>query len=286
AGYERPAHASRSKSQRELTMSEVAHGLTIRGTLAHAPARGEVEIIEDALVAVDDEGVIAAVLGPGDPDYARTRDAARQGGDLVELAASQMLLPGFVDLHTHAPQWPQLGKALHLPLAEWLRTHTFPLEARYADLDFARESYVPLVETLLANGTTTAVYFGTVHVPATQLLAEICLEAGQRAFVGKVAMDNPEECPEDYRDPSVEAGLEGTRALIERVRAMPGNAAGLVQPMVTPRFIPSCTDAMLEGLADLAAEHDCHIQTHCSESDWEHAYVLGRCGASDSASLD
>src|SRR5690606_14475974 len=45
-------------------------------------------------------------------------------------------------------------------------------------------------------------------------------------------------------------------------------------------------DAMLEGLADLAAEHDCHIQTHCSESDWEHAYVLARCGSSDSESLD
>ncbi len=267
-------------------MTGDARGVTIRGTLAHAPARGALEIIEDALVAVDAAGDIAAVRAPSDGDHVRLREEARRRGHLLELTASQLLLPGLVDLHVHAPQWPQLGKALHLPLNAWLRACTFPLEARYADLGFARRSYDSLVETLLANGTTTAAYFGTVHADATQLLAEICLAKGQRAFVGKVAMDNPEECPADYRDASVAAGLEGTRALIEHVRGMPGNASGLVRPAVTPRFIPACTDAMLDGLAALAEEHDCHVQTHCSESDWEHGYVVARHGVSDAASLD
>jgi guanine deaminase len=53
--------------------------------------------------------------------------------------------------------------------------------------------------TLLANGAATAVYFGTIHLPATQRLAEICLRRGQRAFVGRVAMDHPDQCPAFYR---------------------------------------------------------------------------------------
>jgi guanine deaminase len=56
--------------------------------------------------------------------------------------------------------------------------------------------------------------------------------------------------------------------------------------VITPRFIPACTDEMLEGLARLAGEYGCHIQTHCSESDWQHNYVLERHGLNDAQSLD
>jgi len=55
---------------------------------------------------------------------------------------------------------------------------------------------------------------------------------------------------------------------------------------VTPRFIPSCTDELLGRLGRLAREADCHVQTHCSESDWEHAFVLQRCGVTDTEALD
>ena len=56
--------------------------------------------------------------------------------------------------------------------------------------------------------------------------------------------------------------------------------------MVTPRFIPSCSDAALEGLGHLARSCNCHIQTHCSESDWQHGYVRARHGVNDAESLD
>jgi guanine deaminase len=254
--------------------------MLVYGTLIHAPARGEVEILSDALLAVTRAGNIDSI------DTAPTAaklDAAREADDFVELAQGQYLLPGLVDLHIHAPQWPQLGTALHLPLNEWLHEYTFPLEARYADLDFARTSYESLVDNLLGNGTTTAAYFGTVHLDATRLLADIAAEKGQRAFIGKVAMDNDDQCPPFYRDATTMAGLDDTRALIEYVR---GLNSGLVQPVVTPRFIPSCTDEMLTGLASIAEEYDCHIQTHCSESDWEHEYVIARHGLRDTQSLD
>ena len=94
-----------------------------------------------------------------------------------------VLLPGLVDLHIHAPQWPQLGTGLDLPLERWLFEYTFPLEARYADLAFARAGVGRPRDGLLAHGTTTAVYFATVDVAATTALAEAAAHAGQRAYV-------------------------------------------------------------------------------------------------------
>lgn len=260
--------------------------MVVKGTLIHTPVFGEVESIENALVVVDSDGTISSVLVPGSENYANDVVAAKANNHLIELTDRQYLLPGLVDLHIHAPQWPQIGIALHLPLYDWLQQYTFPLEAKYENLDFARRNYESLVNNLLANGTTTAMYYGTVHLEATKLLAEICLDKGQRAVIGKVAMDNTEECPEFYRDKSVTSGLDDTRALIEYIRNLPGNDSGRVSPAVTPRFIPGCTDEMLHGLGAIANEYDCHVQTHCSESDWEHDYVIRRHGVHDTQSLD
>ena len=251
------------------------------GTAFHAPAHDYLEVLADTLIVVDDTGTIAAIHPGASPETERFRAA----GQLTELKQDQYLLPGLVDLHVHAPQWPQLGKALDVPLEVWLQKYTFPLEARYADLDFAEPIYESLVDSLLANGTTTVLYFATIHLPATQLLADICLRRGQRALIGRVAMDNPDQCPGYYRDASAETGATDTRAFIDYVRALPGNEAGLVQPVITPRFIPSCTDDLLRGLGALAQETGCHIQTHCSESDWEHGYIIERFGVTDTQAL-
>ena len=258
---------------------------TLCGTLIHAPVCGEIEVIENALVVVDAAGNIAGVYAPEAEKYAIVKETAVAANSLITLAKGQYLLPGLIDLHVHAPQWPQAGNALHLPLYTWLQEYTFPLEAKYANLEFAEKVYTSLVDTLIANGTTTTLYFATVHLEATKLLAEICLAKGQRALVGKVAMDNPDECPDYYRDASAQQGLADTRALIEYVRGLPGNENARVLPVITPRFIPSCTDEMLAGLGELAKEYDCHVQTHCSESDWAHNYVLNRHGKHDTQSL-
>jgi guanine deaminase len=261
-------------------------GKTILASGFHAPVVGEIDVLDNALIAIDQAGTISNVLRPTDPGYDAALLHAEHSGQLTRLPATSYLIPGFVDCHIHAPQYPQLGNALDVPLEVWLQKYTFPLEARYRDLDFARRVYGLLVDDLLANGTTTGLYFATIHQEATRALVDICLEKGQRALVGKVAMDNPDTCPEDYRDASVAAALDGTRALIDYVRAHPANAEGRVLPVVTPRFIPACTDATLQGLGDIARECGCHVQTHCSESDWEHDYVLARYGMTDTESLD
>jgi guanine deaminase len=237
----------------------------VRGRALHAPARGVLEMFDAAFV-VDEGGTIVEI-------------------GRAEAAAGQVLMPGMVDLHVHAPQFPQMGQALDMPLWQWLQEKTFPLEARYADPAFAAEVYARLVDCLLDNGTTTAVYFATIHLAATQALAEICLKAGQRALVGRVAQDDAGQCPDWYRDASAEVAEAETRALIAHVRGMAGNGAGLVRPVITPRFIPACTDDLLARLGRLALESGCHVQTHCSESDWEHGYVRDRCAMSDTAAL-
>ncbi len=249
-------------------------GRALRGDFVHAPVRGEIEVLRDHVIRVGDDGTIVSVA----PAVVGVPDGT------LELPAGQVVLPGFVDLHVHAPQYPQLGLALDEPLEVWLGKYTFPLEAKYADLDFAREAYGTLVSDLLAGGTTTALYFATVHREATQLLAEICLEQGQRGLVGKVVMDNRETSPDFYRDESAAAAIADTRAVIDHIRALPGNDR--VLPVVTPRFIPSCTDEVLAGLGALAQECECHVQTHCSESDWAHGYALERYGRTDTAALE
>jgi guanine deaminase len=255
------------------------------GTFLHAPERGRLECLKNALVVVAADGVITAVHRDDSP-LARTEavrlDAANA---LVKLSPGHYVLPGMVDLHVHAPQWPQLGQALELSLEDWLQTYTLPLESRYSDLAFAAQVYESLVANLLANGTTTAMYFGTIHLRATQVLADICLRRSQRALIGRVAMDNPTLCPDFYRDRSAQVAERETREFIKYVSALPGGE-GLIYPVITPRFIPSCTDDLLRRLGALARETGCHVQTHCSESDWQHQHVLQRCGRSDTAALD
>ena len=256
------------------------------GTALHTPECGKLEVLRETLIVVGGDGAIKTIhpRGTALADQEARRCAA--AGNLVTLGSDQFLLPGLVDLHIHAPQWPQLGRALDLPLEDWLQTYTFPLESRYTDTTYARIVYESLVDGLLANGTTTAMYFGTIHLPATRILADICLKRSQRALIGRVAMDDPEECPDFYRDPSAVIAEAETRAFISYVRSMPGNQAGLIKPVITPRFIPSCTDDLLRRLGAVANETGCHVQTHCSESDWEHDFVLKRYKKSDATALD
>jgi guanine deaminase len=256
--------------------------LVITATLMQTPAADRLQVIEGAVIAVDDRGIITAVETA---DSGAGRGLLRSDADRVIAPAGSVLLPGLVDLHVHAPQWPQLGTGLDLPLERWLFEYTFPLEARYSDLAFARPVWADMVDTLLRHGTTTAVYHATVDVAAASALARTAVNAGQRAFVGRVAMDHPDGTPEWYRDHSASAGVEASARSIEEIERIDAGR-GLVRPIVTPRFTPACTDELLRGLGELAASTGTLVQTHCSESDWAHGHALDRFGMTDSAALD
>ncbi len=255
------------------------------GTFFHTPVYGQMEYLKDALIEVDKDGVITRVALPADADYAQLVAGYRQAGTLTELPAGCVGLPGFVDIHVHSCQWPQSALALDEPLYLWLQEKTFPLESKFADLDFARTVYADLVDQLFARGATTVVYLGSAHLEATVELARICVDKGQRALVGKTVMDDPEANPSYYRDASAASAVADTETLIHEVEGMQHDCPQGVWPVITPRFIPSCTDEVLKGLGDLAARYDCYVQTHCNEGQWEHDTVLARFGKEDPYAL-
>ncbi len=256
--------------------------LAVAGTLMQTPAPDRLTVT-DAVVEVQ-AGAIAAMHDRSTPEGAAAgRQALASATGRVELDPGTILLPGLVDLHIHAPQWPQLGTGLDLPLERWLFEYTFPLEARYADIEFAAAVWDDLVPTLLSGGTTTAVYFSSNHLDATTALARACARHGQRALVGRVAMDRPEGTPEWYRDTTAGTGVDASAGSIEAVSAV---GSPLVEPIITPRFTPACTDALLEGLGELAEATGVRVQTHCAESDWHCGYAIERFGTTDSAALD
>ena len=73
-----------------------------------------------------------------------------------------------------------------MPLLDWLKTYTFPLEKSLADVNRARQVYEAAVSATLNSGTTSAAYFATIHLESCEILCDVVEEANQRALVGKV----------------------------------------------------------------------------------------------------
>lgn len=130
---------------------------------------------------------------------------------------------------------------------EWLQKYTFPTEAKFADLEYAKKEYEKLVKNLLRHGTTGAVMFASNDLEATKVLAGLCGEFGVRAAVGKTSSDL--NLPEDYVE-TVEGSLRDTRSFVEWcLREWPKReegegGEGLVSPVVTPRFVCSLVGGM------------------------------------------
>lgn len=179
----------------------------------------------------------------------------------------RLIIPGMVDLHLHAPQFSFRGLGMDMELLDWLNTHTFPEEAKYKDLDYAEKAYGQFVNHMRRSETTRACVFATVHVPATELLMEKLEQSGLVTYVGKVNMNR--NSPLYLAEPSTVASVRNTRQWLE-------DTAGKwthTKPILTPRFIPSCTDDLLYRLADLRAEFDIPVQSHLSENYSEIAWV-------------
>ncbi len=258
----------------------------VKGTAFTSQSINEIDILENYLFCLNEDGMIEKLVSPKEEIYSTIIETYQGTSKFQEIPKGEYLLPGFIDLHVHAPQWPQSGLALDKPLYDWLNTYTFPLEAKYKDTNFAEKVYSHLVDELLSLGTTTVLYFGTIHKEANLKLAEICAKKGQRGLVGKVVMDDHEANPKFYRDETTEQALADTEEFIKDVQILGKNVKQGVYPVVTPRFIPSCTEEGLKGLGELAEKYDVHVQSHCSESDWAHQFVIERFGESDTKSLN
>lgn len=247
----------------------------------------QVKFINKGIFLINEDGFIEELYEKSHAAYDEIRQKLLEEGKLRVLSDDEYILPGFIDLHNHAPQWPQAGTALDSPLEVWLGKYTFPLESKYRDLEFANMVYRDLVKETLKFGTTTAMYFSSVDRAPSTLLAQICGSLGQRGLVGKVVMDDPDANPDYCRDKSAKDAIEETKLFIDEILAIKNTYKQKVYPVITPRFIPSCSDEALEGLGQLAKIYkDIHIQSHVSESDWEHGYAIERYGIHDAKALD
>ena len=179
----------------------------------------------------------------------------------------QLILPGMSDLHVHAPQFAYRGLGMDLELLDWLYAYAFPEETKYRDNAYARRAYGVFTEHLKRSATTRAVIFGTVHREATEILMEQLDEIGLPCFVGKLNMDR--DCPDDLREPDAAASAAETERWILETR----DKYRVVKPVITPRFLPSCTDECLRRIGELAEKYGIPVQSHLSENPSEMEYV-------------
>ncbi|KAF1836928.1 guanine deaminase [Decorospora gaudefroyi] len=245
------------------------------GPFAHSTSLTTLEIQPLGAIGVDETGTIRFVernLHGGPDELIASFKASKSAWADAKLVCIKstttgFFFPGFIDTHVHAPQHPNTGLFGKTTLLDWLQKYTFPAESSFSDPSVASRVYQNFVSRTLSHGTTTAAYFATIHVPATNTLADICLQRGQRALVGRVCMDS-EVSPEYYRDESAEASYQASKASIEYIRSLdPGGV--IVQPIITPRFAPSCTSACLSAMGRLAQESNTRVQTHISENKGE-----------------
>lgn len=239
-----------------------------RGTFIHSTDTSPLEILESRIVAVNKLGKIV-FIEPADKEEELSQKWHFKREKIRELCPrEEFFMPGLIDTHIHAAQYPNMGCCLDLPLLQWLIKYTFPVEAKFKDLKFAEDVYTKIVKKTLRNGTTTACYFATIHTESSLKLCDIIDKFGQRAFVGKVCMDI-NDVSHEYRETPSESVKETERFVAELVK----RKYPLVKPIVTPRFAISCTSGLLKQLGSFANANNLHIQSHISESRAEIAAV-------------
>ena len=233
-----------------------------KGHIVYTKERTRFEVVENGYIAVGDGRVIGVASS-----LDGLSSAVGQLGDAeVVDFGNRLLIPAMNDVHVHAPQYHNQGIAMDLPLLPWLENYTFPEETRFSDVDYADRIYRRFVNHLWRVGTMRAAVFATIHTAGTLRLMDIFSQSGMGALVGKVAMNR--NCPEALSE-SVEDYLQG----MEQIMSAYSDREGLVRPIVTPRFIPSCTPELLTACADVARRHHLAVQSHLSENLSEIALV-------------
>jgi len=237
-----------------------------RGSVVHCldNSRGgavETETFDDGMLVVDDGRV--SLLGP----TGRIRPQLSDGVEIVDLEG-KLLVPGFVDCHVHYPQI-DIVASYGEQLLDWLDRYAYPAEESFASPAHAKAVAERFTDSLLANGTTCALAFATVHAHSATALFEAARARGMRLVTGKTLMDRA--APAALLD-TAETAEADSRALIER-----WHGTDRLGYAITPRFALTSSVDQLTRLGALAAEFpDVHIHTHLAENRAEIEAVAGR----------
>ena len=227
----------------------------IKGNFVQAPALGRLQIDENSYLVLD-SGRILGVF-PVLPDQFSQASVTDFGNRLI--------LQSFGDMHLHAPQYPMLGMGMDLPLLDWLKHYVFPTEARFADLTYARGMYHAFARELVSGGTTRVSVFGSLHTDATLILMDELEKAGITGYAGKVNMDR--NGAPDYQE-TTESSVRETLRWLDHC-----DGFSHIRPIITPRFTPACSDALMRELGAIAGERGLRVQSHLSESRQEIEWV-------------
>ncbi|MDD3339085.1 MAG: amidohydrolase family protein [Lachnospiraceae bacterium] len=232
----------------------------IKGAFCYSRSKDELDVVSDGYLVCED-GISKGVFEELPEAYASYP---------LEDYTGCLITPGLTDLHVHAPQYAFRGMGMDLELLEWLNTNTFPEEAKYADLEYAKKAYAYFTEDLRKGATTRAVVFATLHVPATELLMDMLEEAGIASYVGKVNMDR--NSPDYLCETTEDSAAETLRWILDTK-----DRYRFVKPIITPRFTPSCTDELMKKLKDIQMEYHLPVQSHLSENLGEIDWVQELC---------
>nr|WP_295675077.1 amidohydrolase family protein [uncultured Intestinibacter sp.] len=184
----------------------------------------------------------------------------------IEDYGDNIIIPGLIDLHIHAPQYAFRGMGMDMQLLDWLNTYAFKEEGKYRDLEYAKKQYSKFVSDVKNSATTRLSIFATLHKDATIMLMDMLEEAGIKAYVGKVNMDR--NSPEFLKEDTLKS-KEDTIEWLEDTKDRYKN----IKPILTPRFIPSCTDNLMEEIKQINNIYNIPVQSHLSENKSEIEWV-------------
>ncbi|WP_425448948.1 guanine deaminase [Dethiothermospora halolimnae] len=228
----------------------------LKGNIIFTPELGKFSMHEDSYIIVENNKV---------KSICKTLPAEYKNFE-VDDYGNKLIIPGFVDLHFHAPQYANRGLGLDKELLPWLEDYTFPEEAKFADVDYAKKIYKRVVKEVWKQGTTRIVVFGSLHKESTKILLDYFIKSGLGAFVGKVGMDRNSP---DYLIEETEHSLAHTEEILKEY----ANKSDIVKPIITPRFVPTCTPESMGGFGELAKKYNVPIQSHLSENTGEVEWV-------------
>lgn len=233
------------------------NSFVIKGNICQTVSADKLDLYENAY-AVCVNGISKGVFDILPEEYKHLE--IKDYGDML-------IFPGMTDLHIHAPQYAFRGMCMDLELMDWLDRYTFPEEEKYKDIEYAKKAYTIFVEALKKSATTRACIFATRHRFATECLMELMEDSGLISYVGKVNMDR--EASEGLVEESAEMSAYTTLGWINAVK----DKFKRTKPILTPRFIPCCTDKLMEELREIQMMYGIPVQSHLSESKGEIDFV-------------